>query len=359
MPNIFTMPKTNMDAGTGIGGAIKALAMAPMMEKQSQMDAAKLLSAIYAQNQTGDKNFEEARGLRLTNDYRDGSKNPETELMQSPGYQNLPKFEQAARLGYKLLGKDMKSYSDSLGDTQQIYDRETIKQDPRSASVINKAYYAVKGSDPFVKIGENDSVINVLGGGGGAGSSGSYDVRGNAVGPTTKAGKMKKAQDDLNSLLDGMEMNYGTLKSSGGIVSTDNNPLENAMSSIRSNAYVGRPLGSFFGTNEESKRKEINSSRQSLLQAVMKATGMSAKSLDSNTELRVMLDSLGSPESDYESNIAIINRLRGLYGGKEMTPPSGSSVGGSAKSSGKSKPPAGVDQKLWDAMSDEDKALWN
>ncbi len=354
MPNIFSMPKTNMDAGTGVGGAIKALAMAPMVQKQAEMDAAKLLSSIYAQNQAGDKNFQEARGLRLTNDYRDGTKDPDAELMQTQGYQNLPKFEQVSRLGYKLLGKDMKSYSDSLADTQQIYDRETIKKDPRSAGVINKAYFAVKGTDPYLKIGENDSVINILGGSSSSGQP-SYDARGQAVTFSGKAGKAQKAQNDLNFLLDGMESNYISLKDTGGIASVENNPMQNALASVRSNSYIGRPVGSFFGTSEESKRKDINSSRQSLLQAIMKATGMSAKSLDSNAELKVMLDSLGSPEGDFESNIAIINRLRSMYGGKPMNSQS-PNLG--AKNS-KSKAPAGIEQNVWDAMSDEDKALWN
>jgi hypothetical protein len=76
---------------------------------------------------------------------------------------------------------------------------------------------------------------------------------------------------------------------------------------------LGQTVGGAVGTKEQTARKEIDSSRMRLLTAIMAATGQSAKQLDSNTELKIWLDSLGSTKGDYESNMAILQNIENAF----------------------------------------------
>jgi hypothetical protein len=48
--------------------------------------------------------------------------------------------------------------------------------------------------------------------------------------------------------------------------------------------------------------------------AIMKATGMSAKQIDSNAELKLWLSTATDPTKSYEANIAALQNIENLYG---------------------------------------------
>jgi hypothetical protein len=59
-----------------------------------------------------------------------------------------------------------------------------------------------------------------------------------------------------------------------------------------------------------------------LLQAIMKATGMSAKQMDSNVELKLYLATATDPTLDVAANRRALDKIEELFGsGKTAVPP--------------------------------------
>jgi len=48
------------------------------------------------------------------------------------------------------------------------------------------------------------------------------------------------------------------------------------------------------------------------MQAIVKATGMSAKQIDSNAEMKLMLQQATDPTMSYQANMAALKRLEGM-----------------------------------------------
>lgn len=125
---------------------------------------------------------------------------------------------------------------------------------------------------------------------------------------------------------------YDRLEKGGGITSTKNGALGNA-SAWASSSSLGQGVGKAFGTDNQSARNDIAMARPALLAAMMKATGMSAKQMDSNAELKLWLSTATDPTLDIESNRrALANIERKYLGGasiQEATPsPSDKPSGG-------------------------------
>jgi hypothetical protein len=128
-----------------------------------------------------------------------------------------------------------------------------------------------------------------------------------------KAQLVNVGRDTVDTLVTGLKDKYDLLKSSGGITSTSESPISNAMAAASSSG-IGQALGRTFGTENQSERNKIAQSRPLLLQAIAKATGMSSKQMDSNTELKLYLDAATNPNLDYEANIYALDQLQNLYG---------------------------------------------
>jgi hypothetical protein len=106
------------------------------------------------------------------------------------------------------------------------------------------------------------------------------------------------------------------LNESGGITSTDKGPLENVVAGVSSSS-AGQAGGKIFGTKNQSLRNTISQQRPILMQAIMKATGMTAKQMDSNVELKLWLSTATDPTLDYQTNMKALEMLENLYGGKQ------------------------------------------
>lgn len=137
-----------------------------------------------------------------------------------------------------------------------------------------------------------------------------------------KAQTANVGRETVDTLVSDLKDNYAVLKGSGGITEKGAG-LSNAPAYVASSP-VGQLAGKVFGTENQSARNTINSARTLLMQAIKKATGMSAQELNSNFELQQYLKTATDPSLDYESNMEALDRIQKLYG-----------VGGIATSGGK------------------------
>jgi hypothetical protein len=105
---------------------------------------------------------------------------------------------------------------------------------------------------------------------------------------------------------------YDRLEKGGGITSTEKGALSNVGAAI-SSGEAGQAVGRMFGTDNQSARNDIAMSRPALLAALMKATGMSAKQMDSNAELKLWLATATDPKLDVEANRRALDNIEAKY----------------------------------------------
>jgi hypothetical protein len=140
-----------------------------------------------------------------------------------------------------------------------------------------------------------------------------------------KAQTVNVGRETVNTLATGLKDQYNLLKDTGGITSTKENSLSNIPAYISSSS-LGQGTGKLLGTANQSARNTISQSRPLLLQAIAKATGMSSKQMDSNTELQMYLKAATDPSLDYEANIYALDQLQSLYGMGGAAPSSGANI---------------------------------
>ena len=135
---------------------------------------------------------------------------------------------------------------------------------------------------------------------------------------------------DVDSAVATLRDAYDRLEKGGGITSTENGPIGN-IAAAASSSGVGQAVGKYLGTNNQSARNDIAMSRPALLASLMKATGMSAKQMDSNAELKLWLATATDPTLDVESNRRALDAIERKYitarGAPAPRVPSGSSGG--------------------------------
>lgn len=132
-----------------------------------------------------------------------------------------------------------------------------------------------------------------------------------------KAMKDQKAQadakKDVGSQIQGLRDSYDTLNRNYGITSENNKPGSNFGAWLSSTA-PGQWVGRLAGSENATARDDIRMSRPGLMQSIVKASGMSAKQIDSNAELKLMLDQATDPQAGYEANVKALNRLENRFG---------------------------------------------
>jgi hypothetical protein len=127
-----------------------------------------------------------------------------------------------------------------------------------------------------------------------------------------KALTVNAGRETVDTLVTGLKGQYDILKEGGGITTKDNTFMN--IPAFISSTGVGQTTGKLFGTQNQSARNTISQSRPLLLQAIKKATGASAKEMDSNVELQMYLRAATDPTLDYEANIYALEQLQTLYG---------------------------------------------
>ena len=130
---------------------------------------------------------------------------------------------------------------------------------------------------------------------------------------TTKGKSVNIAKQNVTTLASEMAQGYKNLLDKKAIKSTEAGAASNLSASSQS-SMAGQILGGVFGTEEQDIRDYIKSQRPLLVQAIVKATGMSAQQINSNAELKNMLDAATDPGRGYESNIRALNGLNTMFG---------------------------------------------
>jgi len=148
--------------------------------------------------------------------------------------------------------------------------------------------------------------------GGGIGSPGVIGVSGKEPTAALRENKAEAGKTELQDQLDVLRGAFNTLNEKRAIPSTERSTVSNILSSIQGSG-VGQVAGRVGGTKEQVERDVINSAKQRLVQAIKTATGMSSQQLNSNFELKTMLDSLSDVNLGYEASMRIIDNLENTY----------------------------------------------
>lgn len=122
-----------------------------------------------------------------------------------------------------------------------------------------------------------------------------------------------KGQSNVETTLGKMMDKYNKLDQLEAIPSSSRGALAN-IAAYAAGTTVGQEVEKARATPAQQQRNELKALRRSLLKDIMSATGASAKELDSNFELKSMLESLSDETMDIDSVRRIIADLSARYG---------------------------------------------
>jgi len=120
-------------------------------------------------------------------------------------------------------------------------------------------------------------------------------------------------QSNVENTLDKMMDKYNRLDALKAIPSAQRGIAENVPAYLAGTTF-GQEVEKARATPAQQQRNELKALRRSLLKDIMAATGASAKELDSNFELKSMLESLSDETMDIDSVRRIIADLSARYG---------------------------------------------
>ena len=148
--------------------------------------------------------------------------------------------------------------------------------------------------------------------GGGAGSPGVIGVSGKEPTAALRENKIETGKSLLADEISNLRAALNTLNAARAIPSTERGALSNISSSLASSG-VGQIAGRIVGTEAQTERDVISSSKLRLVNAIKQATGMSTQQLNSNVELQTMLKSLSDPSQSIEANIRNLDNIEKSY----------------------------------------------
>ena len=134
------------------------------------------------------------------------------------------------------------------------------------------------------------------------------------------AGNKAAGSADVGQAIATLRNAYDRLESGGGITNTQNNPLQN-MGAALSSSGVGQAFGKMVGSENQSARNDVAMTRPALLAALMKATGMSSKQMDSNAELKLWMTTATDPSLDVGANRRALDNIERKYLGANAAVP--------------------------------------
>lgn len=137
--------------------------------------------------------------------------------------------------------------------------------------------------------------------------------------PKGKNAPSPEGRSQVSSLTSSMRRYYDELSAAGGSVVPEGDVVSNIKARLSGTA-AGQAAGSYIGTKAQSARTKIKQLRPLLVTAIKQATGMSAKQMDSNVELKLFLDAASNPDTaDINANLEALNNIEKLYGLGEAT----------------------------------------
>jgi hypothetical protein len=143
--------------------------------------------------------------------------------------------------------------------------------------------------------------------------SGVVGVAGKEPSAAARTATQKTGRETVESIVTELGTLFDQLARDRAIVDPDKGGVSNLSAAIQSSG-VGQFTGNVFGTQSQSARNSINQRRLMLVNAIRQATGASARSLDSNVELKLNLQAATDPQIDVKANRAALKWLSENYG---------------------------------------------
>lgn len=131
--------------------------------------------------------------------------------------------------------------------------------------------------------------------------------------------KKQEGTQQLDDIVASLNSQYDALERGGGIVSTDKGTLSNLAASAEASG-LGQYVGKMLGTQNQSARNQIGMTRPQLLMAIKNASGMTARQLDSNADLKLWLQAATDPQLDVQANRAALNNIVKFIGQRNASP---------------------------------------
>lgn len=273
-------------------------------------------SSLYMHVQKGDVSDEHAklimRGMPKDNDpskFREWQLNMLRNIM-------TPKDQLDNKLNNEKFDYQQRNDADNRGVTirgQNMTDsrvRASQAQSERHFQVGQANTRAQNGKAPMGYRFTTDGSLEAIPGG-------PADAKAQALSGNRAAGVA-----DVDSAVATLRDAYDRLEKGGGITSTKKGAIGNLAASS-SSSVVGQAVGRALGTNNQSARNDIAMTRPALLASLMKATGMSAKQMDSNAELKLWMATATDPTLDVESNRRALSKIEQKYLGNGARTPQG------------------------------------
>lgn len=154
--------------------------------------------------------------------------------------------------------------------------------------------------------------------GGGSGSAGVIGVSGKEPSAALRETKAEAGKTLLADEISNVRNSLNILNANRAIPSTERGSLSNIGSSIAASG-VGQLTGRMVGTEAQTERDLIASSKLRLSNAIKQASGMTAAQLNSNVELQTMLNSISNPAQSIETNLRNLDNIEKAY--VNVTPP--------------------------------------
>ncbi|MEI6088672.1 MAG: hypothetical protein WCR66_13855 [Bacteroidota bacterium] len=124
---------------------------------------------------------------------------------------------------------------------------------------------------------------------------------------------LETGRNQVSNVLSNLRSNYNALDKLKSVVNTQNTAGQNLSASIRQST-PGQFVGKTIGTPEQSIRNKINADIPNLINSMRKATGMSAKAMDSNAELQFYLKMATDPKVDVQANLRALDNIDAMMG---------------------------------------------
>lgn len=293
--------------GTGIGGLQKADAELANREATTQKTAVEAIGKRMEQSRTllNSVTSPEQYVQWLVNDFQDPVLGP---WLQSRGVTpdkalaNVEQalatpggFEQLLQRSAMGLEKTLEQVYSSvnLGDRQQIVSNPKYGQAPGRV-----AYDEKKGMPP-----EGAARIEIA-----AGRLALDEGKEAAKKDIKPKVDVEAKTAEFENILGEMRAAYDSLDKMKAIPSNTRGTVDNVQASIGA-SNVGQMASRFVGTNAQTERDFIASSRIRLLNAIKQATGMSAQQLNSNVELQTWLNAVTDPKQSKQAVDRILNSI--------------------------------------------------
>lgn len=129
-----------------------------------------------------------------------------------------------------------------------------------------------------------------------------------------------KGQNNVERTIGKMASLYGELDKMAEIPSEKRGAIENIGAYAKGTA-AGQEIEKARATPAQSRRNELKSLTRALLNDIKSATGMSAQEINSNFELKNMLETLSDPTQSIESVRAILADISARYGSGKIAAP--------------------------------------